>query len=47
MKTILLVEDSETIALGLKYALQQERYNVTVAKCSSYQRWKRNCIYKS
>lgn len=35
MKTILLVEDSETIALGLKYALQQERYNVTVAKCVS------------
>src|SRR5699024_1924387 len=30
--TILLVEDSETIIMGLKYALEQEKYNVKIAK---------------
>lgn len=32
MFTILLVEDSETIIMGLKYALEQEKYNVKIAK---------------
>ena len=32
MFTILLVEDSETIIMGLKYALEQEKFKVKVAK---------------
>ena len=32
MFTILLVEDSETIIMGLKYALEQEEFKVKVAK---------------
>lgn len=32
MNTILLVEDNETIILGLKYALEQEKFNVKIAK---------------
>lgn len=32
MKKILLVEDNETIILGLQYSLQQERFEVLVAK---------------
>ena len=31
MKKILLVEDNETIILGLKYSLQQERFEVIIA----------------
>ena len=31
MKKILLVEDNDTIVLGLKYSLQQERFEVLVA----------------
>ena len=30
MKKILLVEDSETIIMGLKYSLEQENFNVKV-----------------
>ena len=32
MNTILLVEDSETIIMGLEYSLKQEGYNVKVAR---------------
>lgn len=32
MKKILLVEDNETIAKGLKYFLEQEKFNIIVAK---------------
>lgn len=32
MNTILLVEDSETIVMGLKYSLEQEGFNVIPAK---------------
>ena len=32
MKKILLVEDSDSIILGLKYSLEQENFNVEVAK---------------
>lgn len=32
MKKILLVEDNETIILGLKYLLEQENFKVTVSK---------------
>ena len=32
MKKILLVEDNETIILGLKYTLEQERFEVDIAK---------------
>lgn len=32
MKKILLVEDSETIIMGLKYSLEQENFNVEIAK---------------
>lgn len=32
MKKILLVEDSETIIMGLKYSLEQENFNVKVSK---------------
>lgn len=32
MNTILLVEDSETIIMGLKYSLEQEGFNVIVSK---------------
>lgn len=32
MNTILLVEDSETIIMGLKYSLEQEGFNVIVTK---------------
>ena len=32
MRKILLVEDNETIILGLKYSLEQEGFEVDVAK---------------
>lgn len=32
MKKILLVEDNETIIMGLKYSLEQENFNVEVSK---------------
>ena len=32
MKKILLVEDSDSIILGLKYSLEQENFNVTISK---------------
>lgn len=32
MKTVLLVEDNETIVMGLKYSLEQESFNVLTAK---------------
>lgn len=32
MNTILLVEDSESIVMGLKYSLEQEGFRVTSAK---------------
>lgn len=32
MKIILLIEDNETIIMGLKYSLEQEDFNVLVAK---------------
>ena len=32
MKKILLVEDSETIVMGLKYSLEQENFKVISAK---------------
>lgn len=32
MKNILLVEDSETIIMGLKYSLEQENFNVEIAR---------------
>ena len=32
MNTILLVEDSETIIMGLKYSLEQEGFKVIVSK---------------
>ena len=32
MKKILLVEDSDSIILGLKYSLEQENFNVKVTK---------------
>lgn len=32
MNTILLVEDSETIIMGLEYSLKQEGYNVKIAR---------------
>ena len=35
MKKILLVEDNETIVMGLKYSLEQENFKVDVAKNQS------------
>lgn len=35
MKNILLVEDSETIIMGLKYSLEQENFNVEIARTVS------------
>ena len=35
MKKILLVEDNETIVMGLKYSLEQENFKVNVAKNQS------------
>ncbi len=35
MKKILLVEDSETIIMGLKYSLEQENFNVEISRTVS------------
>ena len=32
MRKILLIEDNETIILGLKYSLEQEGFEVDIAK---------------